>query len=487
MLPVGTKVQWQQKKVTGEKSRLMTAVVVGAERVVRSDQTAVDCAILSINRLVPFQELRPVGEVMQVVAPVFTDDDDPWCVIGCDDADSADVSPEVVQESVPVAVQCRVPEESDPCSVMVVDYMNLLVRSWHVGRPSEVHAVRGMWQTLANAIRAVRPDRVVFALDGGHVERTRLLPEYKAHRPSADPDLVRQRELGERALQIAGFQAVRVDGWEADDVVASIASRVSGVVICSSDKDLLALCDRSRVYQPWSGGQFCDSHLKLGVAANEVLDFLALCGDKADGVPGCPGVGPVNALKLLGQYGSLDAIGAARESIPGAVGQRLRDHWDQLVLSREVVRLNDALELPELCGWSPRPGWQQRLTELRLGSVAAIVDGLVSGGFLREGVVAASSPDVLVRRSADLPIRDTAGFSPQQIYGGEDRGAVWNWERGRDAAARGAECSSGWKAGHYLDLAWLQGFRGEDLAVSVSGTAANPPEESRVDQQLELF
>jgi 5'-3' exonuclease len=264
------------------------------------------------------------------------------------------------------------------CEILVIDFNNLLVRAWHAGKPTESHAVRSMFQTIAGAVRTLRPSRLVFAMDGGYHHRTAIYPAYKAHRPPSDPDLVRQRQLAIDAIKAAGLCMVHVDGYEADDVIASIAANEFGVVICSCDKDLLSLCGLARVYHPWGAGKFATAEDVLGVSPSQVSDYLALCGDKSDGVPGVPGVGPKTASELLSQYGNLEAILSAARTlrIPGAVGKNIASGISDALLSQQLVQLVDNLPLPELTYWYPRSGWQQRLTELRLGSVAAILDSL---------------------------------------------------------------------------------------------------------------
>lgn len=264
------------------------------------------------------------------------------------------------------------------CKVLAVDFLNVLVRAFHAGKPTETHAVRSMFQTVANAVRSLRPERIVFAMDGGHAHRTALLPTYKAHRPPAEPLLVAQRELAEKALNVAGFQTIRVQDFEADDVLASIATANPGTVIVSSDKDLLALCGIARVYHPWGAGEFVTAESKLGLPAGQVTDYLALCGDSSDGIPGVKGIGPKTALELLTEFDSLESIliAATLGQIKGAKGVTLKERRDEALKSRQLVELRASLPLPELRPWHHPLGCQQTLQSMGLGSVAAILDSL---------------------------------------------------------------------------------------------------------------
>lgn len=271
------------------------------------------------------------------------------------------------------------------CNVLAVDFLNLLVRAWHVGKPTRTHAVKSFFQTLANAIRATKPAHVVIALDGGHKRRTELLPEYKAHRPPSDPGLTEQKRMAERALQLAGFQCHREPDWEADDVLASIATAYSDTVIVSSDKDLLAMHGRGRcrIYHPWGTGEFVTPDSKLDLPAGQVTDYLALCGDSSDGIPGVKGIGPKTAHKLLQEYGDLETIltMAHLQRIPGANGVRLREQKEAAILCRTVVELNTSLPVA-LTPFAPHAGWQQRLTDHGLGTCVAAVESLTGSRFM---------------------------------------------------------------------------------------------------------
>lgn len=378
-----------------------------------------------------------------------------------------------------------------------------------------------MFQTIAAAVRKLNPRCVVFALDGGHAHRFALLPSYKAHRPPAEPELVRQRELAEKAIELVGWQAIRVPDFEADDVIASIVAQHRGVVVCSSDKDLLALAGRARIFHPWNGGEFVEPETKLGLPAGQVTDFLALCGDTSDGIPGVKGIGPKTALSLLSEFGSLEGILAAAMTgeIKGANGARLKEQTAEALKARQLVELRDSLPIPELRNTPPRPGWQQHLQALRLASVTAIVETLGSitppegeaasaptgkGEPANDGAAdnpersaAERKPDQLpgtekpgdgtstdaeavagntVRRSISEPIR--TGLSAAEYWDGPDRGLILCWESGRQAAAKEHPPANPWRNGTANAKAWQQGFELRDLdtpAKTDSGPAPEPP------------
>lgn len=269
--------------------------------------------------------------------------------------------------------------------VMVVDFMSLLVRAYKAGPPSKIHGVRSMFETLCNAIDRLCPEFIVFALDGGHDHRSKLYPAYKANRPPKEPELLEQIKLGEQALQAIGWPSIRVQGWEADDILASFATQFNDVtaatVLLTSDKDALQICatTRARVYHPWGDGvHFNEARCgeKYGVPFAMMGDFLALQGDTSDSVPGVAGVGQKTAAELMLAHKSLDAVlaAAAAGQIKGKVGKSLQEQAEVARLSRDLVTLRTDLPIGRHWEWwpldEPRAGWRQRLQELGLGSTA---------------------------------------------------------------------------------------------------------------------
>lgn len=387
--------------------------------------------------------------------------------------------------------------------MLAIDFLNLLVRAFHAGAPSEIHAVRGMFQTVASAVRALRPERIVFALDGGHDHRTALLPQYKAHRAPSEPALVAQKQLAEDAIRVAGIPAIRVAGFEADDVLATIGTRFQGTVLCSSDKDLLALSGICRIYHPWSGGQFVSPEEKLGLSAGYVTDYLALCGDSSDGIPGVKGIGPKTAVALLEEYGSLESILVAAKSgaIKGASGRKIAEQAAEALLCRRVVELRANLTIPEIPAWRPPAGWQHRLQDMRLGAVAAILNGLVDefGAVIPEvaQTITETAPNITEH---SRNITESAGTIPEvsktispagetivsrsvesllpQIQNKADwstpeAALITSWIAGY--RCRGTDRSNPWRDDTDNYVAWSQGFYGEPLLIERRRTVRPEP------------
>lgn len=272
---------------------------------------------------------------------------------------------------------------TSPIDLVAIDFLNLLVRCFHVGQPSDVHGVRGLLTCVAKVMRTLKPARVVFAADAGHDHRTAILSSYKAHRPPKPPELVAQIELAQEALAAIGWPLIRVAGYEADDVLASLTAHRSPLttspVIVSTDKDLLQLLPRCRVWNPFGdagGWQTAETvRAKFGCQLHQLSDWLALVGDSSDGIPGANGIGEKTATKLLAEFGDIETViaQAALGKIPGALGAKLKsaECWSQIDQARKLLSLVETLDVFEALEKSaeieqPRAGWASRLQALRL-------------------------------------------------------------------------------------------------------------------------
>ena len=181
--------------------------------------------------------------------------------------------------------------------------------------------------------------------------RSGLYGDYKANRPPAPDDLVAQIVASPPLLESLGFATLQAPGFEADDLIASAAVQAAEagvqVTILSSDKDLLQLVGPLvSVYRPGVPGrpgnmagpeEVLDI---LGVAPEQVVDFLSLAGDSSDNVPGARGIGPRTASSLLGEFGSLDEVYRSLDRVrPDAVRRKLEHSRDAVMLSRDLVTL----------------------------------------------------------------------------------------------------------------------------------------------------
>ncbi len=234
-------------------------------------------------------------------------------------------------------------------------------------------AVFGFTQMLLSLLKQTSPEYVGIVYDApGPTFRHRQYPAYKANRPPIDPDLKAQFELVRQLVAALGLPAIELPEFEADDVIATLARQASeqgfDVIIISGDKDLMQLVGDS--VSMWDTMK--DLHLtrqqvieKLGVAPEQVVDYLALVGDSSDNLPGVPGVGPKTAAKLLGQYESLAQVLQNADKIKGKLGESLRHDYDLALITQGLATLCATAPVvfsPEL--FKPRPMEQKVLVPL---------------------------------------------------------------------------------------------------------------------------
>ncbi|MGW2056411.1 5'-3' exonuclease [Streptomyces sp. NPDC001840] len=237
-----------------------------------------------------------------------------------------------------------------------------------------VNAVRGLLDFIARLVQDHRPDELVACMDADWRPQWRvdLIPSYKAHRVAEEraegpdeeetPDpLAPQVPVIEAVLDALGIARVGVAGYEADDVIGTLAGRATGPVdIVTGDRDLYQLVDDSRgvrVLYPLKGVgtlQLTDEALlreKYGVDGPGYVDLALLRGDPSDGLPGVPGIGEKTAAKLLDAFGDLAGIMAAvddpRSKLTPSQRKRLDEARDYVAVAPKVVRVAGDVPLPE--------------------------------------------------------------------------------------------------------------------------------------------
>ncbi len=268
-------------------------------------------------------------------------------------------------------------------TLILVDGSSYLYRAFHAmpdlhnraGEPTgAVYGVLNMLRRLPSDYKAtdgIDYRAVVFDAKG-KTFRDDWFPEYKAHRPPMPDDLVRQIEPLHQCIRALGWPLLMEDGVEADDVIGTLAraAAAAGIdcVISTGDKDLAQLVDRHvRLVNTMSNETLDEAGVekKFGVPPRLIVDYLALTGDAADGVPGVAKVGPKTAVKWLSEYGSLDGVIEHAQQIGGAVGENLRRALSFLPLGRKLLTVVCDLELPErVTDLAPRPQDVPGLREL---------------------------------------------------------------------------------------------------------------------------
>lgn len=214
-------------------------------------------------------------------------------------------------------------------------------------------AVFGFVRMLINTLRDKKPTHVAVVFDmDGDTFRHALYPAYKATRKEPPQDLVPQFDLCRRATRAFGIPAIEVPRYEADDVIGTLARLWTETgrrcVVVSQDKDLTQLVDERTTI--WDGK---DETLdrqgvidKMGVPPERVIDVLGLAGDSSDNVPGVPGIGPKNAVKLVQTYGGLEEVLAHAHEVGGKRGASLAEFAEQARLSRVLCTIERFVDLP---------------------------------------------------------------------------------------------------------------------------------------------
>ncbi len=249
----------------------------------------------------------------------------------------------------------------------LVDGSSYIFRAYHRLPPltnrhgMNVGAVYGytamLWKLADGLSKADGPTHMAVILDKGSSSfRNEMYDQYKAHRPPAPEDLVPQMPLIRVATRAFSIPCIEEAGLEADDIIACYvtAAKAAGwkTTIVSSDKDLMQLIEDGSVdmLDTMNDRRIDRAYVvdKFGVPPEQLGDVLALMGDSVDNVPGVPGIGPKTASQLIQDYGSLDAVLAASETIKKPkLKQNLIEHADAARLSRELVRLVCEMNLPE--------------------------------------------------------------------------------------------------------------------------------------------
>ena len=249
----------------------------------------------------------------------------------------------------------------DGKTVLAVDTLSRVYQLFHAlpemtapdGTP--VSAVYGFARDLLDIVGKQRPDYLFCAMDPpGPTFRHERFAGYKATRAEMPADLVPQIPLVRRLLDTMGIPCLELPGYEADDVLATLARRTvaagGGCTIATADKDARQLLgDRVRLLNLRSNALLGPVELaaEWGIRPDQVVDFLALVGDAVDNVPGVPGVGPKTATELLQRFGTLDELLArAAEVTQAKRRENLIAHADTARAGRELIRLEAAVPVP---------------------------------------------------------------------------------------------------------------------------------------------
>ncbi|HET7321445.1 MAG TPA: DNA polymerase I [Longimicrobiaceae bacterium] len=255
----------------------------------------------------------------------------------------------------------QVPEKTKPRLYLVDGYaliyrafFALISRPLYSSRGENTSAAWGVTKFLLKVIEQHQPDYLGVVFDAGSSQRHEIYPEYKATREKMPTELESSIPRVRELVEAFRIPVVELQGYEADDVIGTLASQANGrgieTVIISGDKDFYQLLrDGVCLLNPGRGGptavdeewvDLSNARERLGVDPQHVVDYLGLIGDSADNVPGVPGIGPKTAVKLIEEYGSLENILAHAEEISGKrAREALLEHADEARLSKQLVTI----------------------------------------------------------------------------------------------------------------------------------------------------
>ncbi|MFV2082283.1 MAG: 5'-3' exonuclease H3TH domain-containing protein, partial [bacterium] len=239
-------------------------------------------------------------------------------------------------------------------TLFLIDGSSYIYRAYHAIRGLSTkegfptNAIFGFTNMLLKVLREQEPNYVAMVLDSpGPTHRHEIFPDYKANRPPMPDDLKVQIPRIEDLTRAFNIAALRLDGYEADDIIATLvdkfAEEVDDIVIVSSDKDLMQLVSPGvrmldTMKDRWIGTN--EVKERFGVDPEYVPDVLALMGDSSDNVPGLTGVGPKTAGKLISRFGDLESLLEHSDEITGKAGQSLASEADSVRLSFSLVTLD---------------------------------------------------------------------------------------------------------------------------------------------------
>jgi DNA polymerase-1 len=250
-------------------------------------------------------------------------------------------------------------------TLYLIDGSNQMYRAYHAIRGltgpdgRSTNAVYGFVTMLRKLIADHNPQCVAAAFDlRGPTFRSELRDDYKANRAPMPSDLAEQIGYVHQACEALGVQVLTFAGFEADDVIGTLAIRAvrdgRPVVIVTGDKDFFQLVDdpsHVRVFNPRDEGAWYDAEgvkTKFGVAPEQVVDVLALMGDSIDNIKGVPGIGEKGARELISTHGSLDSLLANAPSLSGKKRELLTTHADSARESRVLLRIRTDVPLPDV-------------------------------------------------------------------------------------------------------------------------------------------
>ncbi|EPD77719.1 DNA polymerase I [Atopobium sp. oral taxon 199] len=244
-------------------------------------------------------------------------------------------------------------------TIAVIDGNSLMHRAFHAIRQpmsapdgTPTGALFGFFNMFIKMVESFKPDGVICAFDKGKPQvRIDMLPQYKAQRPPMDDALHVQFPIVKNLLRTLDIPVCELEGWEGDDILGTLARRGEEagyeMLLFTGDRDMYQLSTENvKIVSTRKGVSDVSimtpesvADLYAGITPALVPDFYGLKGDSSDNIPGVPGIGPKKAAQLIVEYGSLDEVLAHADDVKGKMGENLRTHKEDALLSRKVATI----------------------------------------------------------------------------------------------------------------------------------------------------
>ena len=242
----------------------------------------------------------------------------------------------------------------------VVDCYSILFRTYYTAENMKtstdipIGGVFGFIRTIFNLIEKHKVEQIVIALDSGKKTfRSEIYEAYKANRVETPQNMIPQFAILQEFLDCSNLANIKKDGFEADDLIASITKQCYGSFsVVTSDKDLMQLvCERVNCVDIFKDKVFETSDVveKFGIEPRLIVDYLSLLGDASDNIPGVKGCGAKGAVKLINAFGTLEEIIANVEKIPnGKLKDAIANYSQMGVISKQLASLNYDIDITQL-------------------------------------------------------------------------------------------------------------------------------------------